>query len=227
MSNVCVVAVVLVLAATNAFAGRPVIRAVETLEPPKIDGDISDKCWRKATKIRDFYLLTDGSKPSERTEAWICYDKQNIYVAFYCHDSQPDAIVARQTKRDQNFGIDDRVELAIDCYNNGQQVIWAGLNPAGTQYERLQSGDVSKIEWRGDWRGAARRTKDGYTAEMALPFSVLHYDPKCKSLGVTFGRYHARTQTWWAAPYSGTTWEAQNFIGGVGSTFQRIRISRW
>ena len=38
--------------------------------------------------------------PSERTEVWILYDRDQLYVALYAHDSQPDRIRRTTMERD-------------------------------------------------------------------------------------------------------------------------------
>lgn len=206
-----IVILVVLLVVPCLGADRPVIPAVQVSEPPKIDGDLSDKCWESAPKVADFVVMNDGSKPCEPTTAWICYDQKNIYVAYHCMDCKPEKIVAQQRKRGGDLWNDDLIEVDIDLFNNQQQVIWVDINPLGTQYERLQSGDVSKIEWRGDWMSAAKRVPDGYTIEFALPFSILQYDPKKTSMGITFTRRHARTGNWWSAPNIGSNWDARKY----------------
>jgi len=209
--KIFILSIVLALIPISAFAQRPVIQAVKISEPPKIDGDLSDACWQKAPKVEDFFIMTDGSKPAEKTESWICYDKKNIYAAFRCTDSKPEGIVAQQTKRGGNMNNDDLVALLIDCFNNCEQVIEVDVSANGTQCERLQSGDVSKIEWRGDWIGVAKRTPTGYNVEIALPWSILQYDPKGTKMGVMFGRKHMRTAKTWIAPNCGVNADPKLF----------------
>ena len=58
-------------------------------------------------------------------------------------------------------------------------------------------GSATKIEWRGDWRAAARIVKDGWVAEMAIPFSILRYPLADRPpFGVCFARRLKRTEAW-------------------------------
>ena len=72
------------------------IARIASDEAPKIDGDISDPVWSKATRIDEFYQTEPvrGAEPSETTVVYIAYDENNLYFAFDCRLSQPDQILA-------------------------------------------------------------------------------------------------------------------------------------
>jgi hypothetical protein len=55
-----------------------------------------------------------GTPVPDQTIAYLCFDDQNIYVAFYAYDSRPQEVVARETKRGTRFNSDDRVGFSID-----------------------------------------------------------------------------------------------------------------
>ncbi|MBI3721828.1 MAG: hypothetical protein HY248_04670, partial [Fimbriimonas ginsengisoli] len=70
------------------------------------------------------------------------------------------------------------------------------VNPLGTRSARLGGGRAGKREWKGDWDGAAKRTVDGWTAEIRIPWEILSY-PSSKqpiSMGINFARFQYRTQ---------------------------------
>jgi hypothetical protein len=184
-------------------AERPIIDAVEVQEQPTIDGDISDACWQQAPSVTDYYLTSDSSKSTEETKTWVCYDQKNIYLAWYCKDSQPDKIMAQQKKRGGSIGFDDWVGVDLDCYGDCSRIVWFDVSAGGVQKESLESGAVSKIEWRGDWYAATKRLSDGYTVEIAIPFSILHYNSAQDSMGIAFLRKHARTERVWWSPNVG------------------------
>lgn len=194
-----------------AHAERSVLKAVKVTEAPRIDGDISDACWAQAEKVSDFYIRSDASKTPEPTTAWLCYDDKFIYLAFHCIDSQPDKVRGEQMKRGGSLNSDDWVGFDLDLYGDGRSVVWFDVSSSGTQAESLQSGNVSNIQWRGDWEAAAKRTTDGYTAEMAIPFSILQYNSDQKRMGIVFLRNHARTDAMWSAPNIGTDWDSRKF----------------
>ena len=192
-------------------AERPVVHGVMVNLPPVIDGDASDECWQNSIQFTDFYFLSDGSAAKEPTTAWVCYDQKNIYVAFHCKDSQPNAIQYQQKKRGGGTYTDDHVTLGIACYPDQGHTAGFTMTAGGVQSEHFDWADASKIEWRGDWQSAAKRVDDGYVVEMAVPFSILQYNPNQTSLGLYLQRRHARLDEYWASPNVGPAGDHMNW----------------
>ena len=211
LSGRVITLILLSVFSVTVVKAQPSLPAVVADPAPVIDGDISDACWQKSPSVTDFYFPEDGAKAAETTTAWLCYDAKAIYLAFYCKDSQPDKIVAQQKKRGGDIDTDDWVGFDLDCFCNYRQIIWFDATVGGVQMESLQTGDVTKIEWKGDWSTAARRVSDGYTVEIAVPFSILQYDSSRTSMGIAFIRRHARLNQWWWSPYVGADYDARKF----------------
>lgn len=163
-------------------------------EPPVLDGVLDDSCWEVATHIDGFWRQIADEPELEPTEAWICYDRRAIYVAFRCHDSQPGQIRADQLKRQGSMWRDDRVELWLDVEDAGRGFYGFVVNPAGTQQDSVPGGSAEKIEWRGDWRTATRIDEAGWTAEIEVPFSILRYPQGQESFRFYLSRHLARAR---------------------------------
>lgn len=161
---------------------------------PVIDGHLDDTCWQRPTPASAFWVSETGRAPQDATEVWVVADEKALHVAFRCRDSRPEAIFAEQTKRDGNLGFDDRVTVQIDPYHNHRSISDFSVNALGTQADSMAGGRARKIEWKGEWKAAAVRTPDGWTAEFIIPFSVLNYTPGARTFGVNFLRYQHRTQ---------------------------------
>jgi len=59
---------------------------------PKIDGVLEATIWEaESLKIEAFLQFSPVEKgtPTEKTIAYIGYDKKNLYFAFRCYDSDP------------------------------------------------------------------------------------------------------------------------------------------
>lgn len=189
---------------------HPVIPAVKVHQPPVIDGALDDPCWKSASMVEGFRYLAKRQPSTEKTQAWLCYDSENCYFAFYCYDSRPQSIRANETKRNgENIWADDFVEVCLDPLHVHRRGGSFYLNPIGTQYETLTGGAAEKVEWRGDWRGAAKIVSDGWTAEFAIPFALLKY-PKGQSVfGFNLSRTIAREaeDTDWP-PFENDVWDS-------------------
>ena len=131
-------------------------------QPPRVDGVLDDACWTTATRVSDFYLQTEEVS-NEKTEVFLSYDQRSIYVAFYCHDANPETIRHEQRRRRGTMGSDDRVELNLDTFNSLQSDKCSKftVSAGGCQSEKMPTGSVSKTEWRGDWYAATKMVDDG------------------------------------------------------------------
>jgi hypothetical protein len=191
---------------------RRQIAAVKTAAPPVIDGDLSDACWQTAPKAETFVDDQNGVPVEDQTTVYLLYDATYIYIGFRCRDSHPEGIVARETVRDSkyqgNYNTEDNVEVQFDpflTYKGGDRSVFS-LNALGTRSAQYAGGRANKVEWQGDWDGAARRTADGWTAEMRIPWKSLNYPTGKPSLdmGIDFTRYQTRTKLGSIWSYQGT-----------------------
>jgi len=90
------------------------------------------------------------------------------------YDSAPAEIQATRTVRDGDFGYDDLITVELDTFFNRRDISAFSINPLGTQSDEIAGGRSTKIQWKGDWQGAAVRTDYGWSAEFAIPFSILN-----------------------------------------------------
>ncbi|MBI3721483.1 MAG: carbohydrate binding family 9 domain-containing protein, partial [Fimbriimonas ginsengisoli] len=195
--------------------------AVRAASPPVIDGDLSDACWQGAPKADGFidpYLVAPTVDP---TEAWICYDATNIYVAFRAYDSQPNKIVAQEAKEEASLRGDDSVCFNFDPFHSHQGTDrWLFIVSAkGVHSVDIGAGRAIKTEWKGEWKSAARIGTNGWTAEMAIPWAMLSYPTGKKpvTMGLNFARWQQRTQvaSFWAHLGMHTNYKLDGHWDGV------------
>lgn len=174
--------------AAELDVGVPQLAAVSVVAPPVIDGSLNDDCWAGATRVGEFNFPPERRPESEPTEAWICLDRHELYVAFYCHDSQPDTILSQQTTRGGSLIRDDYIAFHVDPSLRQINHYTFRVSANGTQDDSIPDAGSGNIAWRGDWRAAAVRVADGYTVELAVPFSMLRYQKGQDTFAVAFGR---------------------------------------
>lgn len=178
--------------------------ALKTSNPPKIDGVLDDACWQNAPKAADFTDPLLGTPAKDQTVVRLLYDEKAIYVAIHAFDSQPDMIVARQTKDQTRFSGEDVVAFSVDPFHTHQFADrnFFVLNPLSAKFAHLAAGRAEKTEWLGLWKAAAKITEDGWTVEMEIPWQMLAY-PDTKepiTMGINFDRFQQRTgeKSWWS-----------------------------
>ena len=158
---------------------------------PTIDGHLDDDLWRTTEPFRDLHQVipTEYSAPSAATDWFVRYDSNTLYVAARAFDVVPEAIVARTLRQGGSLENDDTLRILIDAFNNKRSGYTFALNPNGVRYDAIYTnGTRENDDWDGIWRGAARRTSDGWTMEMAIPFNTIKFDPDNDTWGLNFWR---------------------------------------
>lgn len=86
--------------------------AVFTEQPIKVDG-VLEEAWSSAIPAAHFYQQEPsvGQPASEDTEVRILYNRDSIYFAIECFDSEPDKIIARERRRDDPLANDDSITI--------------------------------------------------------------------------------------------------------------------
>src|SRR6185503_8599213 len=66
--------------------------------PPPLD----EPLYTTVPPISDFIQQEprEGEPATEKTEMWVAFDDDNVYVAFRCWESEPDRVVANEMRRD-------------------------------------------------------------------------------------------------------------------------------
>ncbi|MFH1904740.1 MAG: sugar-binding protein [bacterium] len=193
--------ILMISSPSEAVSKTGLLMVGETSVAPKIDGKLNDACWKNTIEGSPFILKNQDKFAKEQTKAYLCYDKDNLYLAFKCeasildpvnnqlHAFKKDVLV---NDDDKLFG-DDCIVILLDTNRdkntffdiiiNGQGAIndakCGGKNPWGSRDKTWNSN--AKI---------STRIENGYwVAEMSIPFSSLNTTVKEKdSWRVCLGR---------------------------------------
>ena len=174
------------------------MQAVRLSAPLRIDGHLDDAVYTTVPPISDFIQMEPkaGEPATEKTEVWVFFDQQNVYVAMRAWESRPDLMIANEMRRD-NFGIligGDHVGFSLDTFHDGRNAFQFTVNPLGARFdgqstnERQYNGD-----WNPVWDVAVGRFAGGWTVEAAIPFKSLRYQPGAAQV---WG-FNARRQIKW------------------------------
>jgi|TARA_B100000315_G_scaffold204080_1_gene197306 hypothetical protein len=139
-----------------------------------IDGILDEGIWQEVQAYDNMTVIEpDTLEPSRfRTESRFLYTDKGLYVSIL--NEQPlDSLLERLSIRDQVV-TRDGIEFTLDPTGEGLYGYWFGVNLGGTLSDGrvLPERQITK-EWDGPWHGEAARTKDGWSAEMFLPWSMM------------------------------------------------------
>ena len=165
-------------------------------EAPVIDGDLSDPAWLDAVLITDFTQLlpSPGRAPRQCTEVRMMFDADNLYIGARMFDDEPARIIANQMVQGQAVVNDDYIQILLDPLDSGRRSYIFYVNPNSVQRDGLTFGDTAfNMNWDGIWHARARIDAEGWSAEVAMPFRTLSFDPAREDWGLTVARGVARS----------------------------------
>jgi hypothetical protein len=178
--------------------GAVTLRAVRLAEPLQIDGRLDEALYRDVLPLSDFVQMEpdEGRPASERTELWLAFDEDNVYVTFRCFESEPDRLVAKEMRRDHPsiWSGDDNVSFFFDTFRDRLNGFEFSVNPIGG---RLDGQTLNERQWLGDWNTIwdfqVGRFEGGWIVETAVPFKSLRYPPGTDQV---WGFNALRTNRW-------------------------------
>ncbi|MEE4109985.1 MAG: carbohydrate binding family 9 domain-containing protein, partial [Halieaceae bacterium] len=174
--------------ATAASRERPSLRAERLVTPPVLDGDVlGDDAWSGLDPATGFVQIQpdEGAPASQRTEVYVGFTDDTLYVAVIAFDTDPDAIIVSDSRRDANLDDSDSFQMIIDGFQDRQNGLVFGTNPAGIQYDgqlvkestgfSSASGSGFNLNWDAPWEVEAQIGDYGWSAEFQIPFRSLRY----------------------------------------------------
>jgi hypothetical protein len=195
------VAPLLTIALAAALIAPPsLVRADGPLEPlrvatpPVIDGRLDDPAWKSAPVATGFRTsMPDiGLEMADSTFAYATFDKDNLYFAFRCAESEPGKIKTSVTNRDNMTG-DDWVCINLDSFNDQQACYAFYVNPQGIQGDSRFAANNEDFSVDLVWYSAALISEDGYTVEVRIPLKSIRFSNRNPvEMGVIFERYVSR-----------------------------------
>ena len=189
-------------------AAAPVARHIQAVKIPApvvLDGDLKDEFWHRARVIDAFTQREphEGRPASERTAVRVVYDNDTLFIGVMCFDDNPDLIVADEMRRDAELKDNDFIEIILDPFLSRRNGFYFAVNPLGARRDALIRDDGANInwDWDGIWDAEVRRTRHGWSAEIAVPFATLRFKQEEEQIwGINFGRHIARKreEVYWA-----------------------------
>ena len=182
--------------------GRATIRAVELPAGIRLDGQLDERVYFTVPAITDFIQQApdEGAPATERTEAWILFDADNLYVAARIWDSAPPSEwVANELRRDtRQLRQNDTFAVILDTFYDRRNGVAFYTNPLGAlaDFQITNEGNPNS-DWNPIWDVRTGRFDGGWTVEMEIPFQSLRYRPGPSQVwGVQLRRNVRRKNEW-------------------------------
>ncbi len=160
--------------------GKTTVRAVRVSAPLRIDGQLDEALYRNVTPMSDFIQSepTAGAPATEKTEVWISFDDENVYISMRASESQPERMVVNEMRRDSGqVQQNENFAFALDTFYDRRNSFTFQVNPIGGRQDGQNNNEGGSYngDWNPIWNFAVRRSADGWTAETAIPFKSIRY----------------------------------------------------
>lgn len=158
---------------------------------------LDEKVWQRSEPATAFVQSEPlaGQPASEPTEVWVAFDDDNLYIAANLHDSHPQSLVVNDIRKDFKEDEQDDFEVLLDTFGDRRNGYVFSTNVEGARHDRQVSLEGREVNqsWDAVWDVHTRRTADGWTAEMRIPFRALRFDRAGASMwGINFSRHIRR-----------------------------------
>lgn len=172
--------------------GQKSVRVVRTPNPPVIDGVLDDAVWQTAAFIDDLHQVipVEYAEPSERTEIYLLYDDDALYIGARLYMSDPAEITANVLRQnDSQMTQDDTLFVTLDPFNNRRSGYFFGINANAVRLDGLYR-NVSEYysDWDTIFRAETSRFDRGWIVEYEIPFKSISFDPATDTWGLNFSR---------------------------------------
>lgn len=156
------------------------LQAVRTQSKIVIDGELKDAAWKTAPMAGNFVEWRPAAGKAEdqdsRTEVWLLYDDEAIYVAGFCHERR-DSITKELVGRDV-VGVNDFVGVIFDTYHDKINGFGYYVTPLGEQFDAKYSSNGEDGSWNSVWESNSKIVEGGWTFEMKIPYSAIRFSSR-------------------------------------------------
>ena len=197
---------------------RPTAQAVQLSTLPIIDGEVlGDSAWAAVAPTSGFTQTrpNEGQAATQRTEVFVGYSDDTLYIAVMAYDDNPEAILVTDSRRDSPLDDTDSFRVIIDGLLDRQNGYVFGTNPSGMEFDAqvINEGGSGgfggrgggaggfNLNWDTTWEVEAQITDQGWSAEFAIPFLALRYGSgDSQTWGINFQRNIRRNneESYWA-----------------------------
>ena len=175
----------------------PTLRASLLTGTLRIDGHLDEPDWQTATPVERFTQRqpTEGAASTEHTEVRVLIDDHSIYFGARFQDREGTRVRSRLVRRDEDLA-SDYIAVYLDPYHDHSTAVLFRVSPAGSINDATIAPNGSQdFSWDPVWHAHTSMDSLGWTAEIEIPLSQLHYTEGADAIwGVQLRRWIDRKQ---------------------------------
>ena len=176
---------------TRDADGRATIRAVRVATPIEIDGRLDEAVYAATLPMSDYFIQIDptpGAASTEKTEVWLFFDDDNLYVTCRCWESHPERMVVNELRRDSvAITQNEYFAFEFDPFYDRRNGIFFTASAIGGRIDGQSANEQTiSTDFNPIWDSAPGRFDGGWVIEAAIPFKSM-VQPFYVLIAVPFG----------------------------------------
>jgi hypothetical protein len=157
------------------------LKAVRLAAPLKVDGHLDEEVYTSVSAVSGLWQQEpiEGDAATEKTEFWVFFDADRLYVSVRAWESNMAGVVANEMRRDNtNIFQNDHVAFLLDTFHDRRNGVEFAMNAIGGRWDGQISNETQfNADWNPVYDLAVGRFEGGWTIEVAIPFKSLRYGP--------------------------------------------------
>ena len=149
--------------------------------PLKVDGHLDEAVYASVPPVSGLWQQepVEGDSATEKTEFWVFFDADRLYVSIRAWESNMAGLVANEMRRDNtNIFQNDHVAFLLDTFHDRRNGVEFAINAIGGRWDGQISNETQfNADWNPVYDLAVGRFEGGWTIEVAIPFKSLRYGP--------------------------------------------------
>ena len=162
--------------------GGTTVRATRLTQEIRLDGRLDEAVYQTVHPITGLIqqIPDEGAPASERTDVWVLFDENSLYVTARVFESAPPSEwVANEMRHDvSQLRQNDSFSLLLDTFHDRRNGVAFLVTPIGgySDFAVTNEGNVN-TDWNIVWDMRTGRFEGGWTVEIEIPFKSLRYQP--------------------------------------------------
>lgn len=183
---------------------RVTIRATQLTAPLQFDGQLDDAIYKDVPSFGDFIQQEprEGQPATERTEVWVFFDNDNLYVAARLWETDPSRRISTEMRRDaNNLYNNDHFGVSFDSFYDRRNGYGMAINALGGMLDWSITNEQPNNNWNGIWDSRTGDFDGGWTIEIKFPFRSFRFRDDGHLWGMNFRRMvRAKNEVSFLAP---------------------------
>jgi hypothetical protein len=167
--------------ARDPASDQVTVRAVRLDGSLRIDGRLDEPVYQTVKAMSDFIQIEPqaGMPATERTEVWLLYDQNNLYVSARCWDSHPERMIEKEMRRDNTtITQNEYFAFSFDTFYDRRNGVFFTVASTGGRLDGQMTAEKDvNMDWNPVWQVSVQKFEQGWTLEAVVPFKSLRYRP--------------------------------------------------